>query len=144
MTPAHIKAIRLALKMSQTEFARTIGVSFAAINRWENGHNVPTQIAISRLKELSAKVFQDQKATAKPGDKMFSYMVKDSANSNTVADAVWFPVHGKLVCACYSDDFGSTPKGDDGILTLDCPKLEQVQELLSKTFETTFVYPIGA
>lgn len=28
--------------MTQTEFAKYLGVSFASINRWENGTNKPT------------------------------------------------------------------------------------------------------
>ena len=36
-----IKAVRLKLHMSQTEFAELFGVSFATVNRWENGKTTP-------------------------------------------------------------------------------------------------------
>ena len=36
-----IKAVRLKLHMSQTEFAQLFGVSFATVNRWENGRTTP-------------------------------------------------------------------------------------------------------
>ena len=45
MTPTEIKRIRKKLKMSQEEFARTIGVSFVTINRWELGLAKPSQLA---------------------------------------------------------------------------------------------------
>ncbi len=35
-----IKALRLKMLLSQQEMAKELGVSFASINRWENGHNV--------------------------------------------------------------------------------------------------------
>ena len=43
-----IKQIRNDLNMSQSEFAKRLGVSFATVNRWENGHSVPSKIAQTR------------------------------------------------------------------------------------------------
>lgn len=40
--PALIKRIRETLLISQTELAQMLGVSFATVNRWENGHHEPT------------------------------------------------------------------------------------------------------
>ncbi len=40
-----IKQIRLYTGLSQTEMAKKIGVQFATINRWENGHSQPTRLA---------------------------------------------------------------------------------------------------
>ena len=37
-----IKKIRNELLLSQEELAEQMGVSFATINRWENGHHEPT------------------------------------------------------------------------------------------------------
>ena len=37
-----IKQIRFDALLTQREFAEKIGVSFATVNRWENGHNVPS------------------------------------------------------------------------------------------------------
>lgn len=39
------------MMLSQTEFAKKLGVSYATINRWENGHHKP--------------VFNDQRKIAK-------------------------------------------------------------------------------
>lgn len=40
-----IKSIREYLGLSQTEFADKIGVTFATVNRWENGRAIPTKLA---------------------------------------------------------------------------------------------------
>ena len=47
-----IKKIRFYLNMSQTEFAEHMNVSFATVNRWENGWAVPNKLAQMRLHEL--------------------------------------------------------------------------------------------
>ena len=44
-----IKEIRNSINMSQSEFAEKIGVSFATVNRWENGRAVPNRMAQSRI-----------------------------------------------------------------------------------------------
>lgn len=36
-----IKMIRHKCLMSQTEFAKALGVSFATVNRWESGRSMP-------------------------------------------------------------------------------------------------------
>ena len=46
-----IKKIRFYLNMSQTEFAEHMNVSFATVNRWENGRAVPNKLAQMRLHE---------------------------------------------------------------------------------------------
>lgn len=40
-----VKQIRQYTGLSQTEMAKKIGVQFATINRWENGHSHPTRLA---------------------------------------------------------------------------------------------------
>lgn len=44
-----IKQIRQYTGLSQTEMAKKIGVQFATINRWENGHSQPTRLAQESL-----------------------------------------------------------------------------------------------
>lgn len=48
-----IKQIREAAQMSQTGFAEKLGVSFATVNRWENGRAVPNKIAQFKIYELA-------------------------------------------------------------------------------------------
>ena len=55
MTSEQIKAIRTKLRMSQEAFALTLGVSFATVNRWENGHNSPTRLARKALYDLASE-----------------------------------------------------------------------------------------
>jgi transcriptional regulator with XRE-family HTH domain len=50
-----IKNIRTSLKLSQEELARELGVSFATINRWENGKSTPSKLALVAVKEFCNK-----------------------------------------------------------------------------------------
>ncbi len=56
-----IKQIREYTGLSQTEMAKKIGVQFATINRWENGHSKPTRLAEEGLfalcEELNVPVY---------------------------------------------------------------------------------------
>ena len=47
-----IKHIRNYLNMSQTEFAELLNVTFATVNRWENGRTVPNKLAQTTLYEI--------------------------------------------------------------------------------------------
>lgn len=47
-----IKQIRTYLNMSQTEFAEQLNVTFATVNRWENGRTVPNKLAQSKMYDL--------------------------------------------------------------------------------------------
>ena len=44
--------LRNKLVMSQEEFAKFLGVSFASINRWEKGHHEPTTQAKKKIIQL--------------------------------------------------------------------------------------------
>jgi len=50
--PKLVKQLREKLIISQYELAKLLGVSFATINRWENGHNEPTIKVKRKLFEL--------------------------------------------------------------------------------------------
>ena len=47
-----IKQIRTYLNMSQTEFAEHLNVTFATVNRWENGRAIPNKLAQSKMYDL--------------------------------------------------------------------------------------------
>lgn len=51
-----IKEARKSLGLTQEEFAERLGVTFAAVNRWENGKAVPHR---SRIKAIQALLNQD-------------------------------------------------------------------------------------
>ena len=59
--PADIKAIRLRLKKSQTEFALMIGVSVSTLQNWEQGRREPEGPARAPLKVAA----ENPKAVAK-------------------------------------------------------------------------------
>lgn len=50
-----IKAIRERLLVSQSELAQMLGVSYATVNRWENGHHEPTYKARRQIAFLCKK-----------------------------------------------------------------------------------------
>ena len=47
-----IKKLRNKMILSQMEFAKLIGVSFASVNRWETGRYEPTIKVKRKLKKL--------------------------------------------------------------------------------------------
>jgi len=49
-----VREIRKQLSLSQEELAQTLGVSFATVNRWENGKTTP-----SKLAQLSFEKFRE-------------------------------------------------------------------------------------
>ena len=52
---ALIKALRESMILSQEEFAKYLGVSFATVNRSEKGHHEPTYAANSKIIALCKK-----------------------------------------------------------------------------------------
>ena len=66
-----IKSVRGARDLTQTQFAELIGVSYASVNRWENGQSRPNNLAWRRILELeeqseewsdAARIDQDDKS----------------------------------------------------------------------------------
>lgn len=53
--PNVLKYIRLKQNYTQERFARELNVSFSTINRWENGHTVPSGLAKMRIIEYCKK-----------------------------------------------------------------------------------------
>lgn len=45
----HVKNVRSQLNMSQEDLAHAIGVSFATVNRWENGKTLPSKLALKQF-----------------------------------------------------------------------------------------------
>lgn len=50
-----IKKLRLSVIMTQEDFAKEIGVSFATVNRWETGKAKPTIKAMKLIDEYCKK-----------------------------------------------------------------------------------------
>ncbi|PIE68855.1 MAG: transcriptional regulator [Deltaproteobacteria bacterium] len=47
-----VKEIRKALNLSQEELAHALGVSFATVNRWENGKTNPSKLARRQFEQF--------------------------------------------------------------------------------------------
>jgi putative transcriptional regulator len=47
-----VKELREQLHLTQQAFADTLGVSFATVNRWENGWTVPSKLALRQIAQL--------------------------------------------------------------------------------------------
>ncbi|MEH2451017.1 helix-turn-helix domain-containing protein [Nostoc sp.] len=51
-----IRELRQQLNLSQKQFATRLGVSFKTVNRWQNGHTVPSRIALKLIQEMLRKM----------------------------------------------------------------------------------------
>ena len=47
--PSLVKEVRRQLALSQDDLARELGVSYATVNRWENGLSKPSKLARAQL-----------------------------------------------------------------------------------------------
>ncbi len=57
---SRIKSARGVMGLTQTQFANLIGVSFASVNRWENGQSRPNKLAWQRIVELEREAASSQ------------------------------------------------------------------------------------
>ena len=54
--PTLLRQIRAQLDLSQEELAHELGVSFASVNRWENGQSRPSKLAKVQINAFCAKM----------------------------------------------------------------------------------------
>ncbi|MBD2505159.1 helix-turn-helix domain-containing protein [Anabaena azotica] len=47
-----IRELRLSAGFTQEQFATYLGVKYCTINRWENGHNKPSPLAMEKISAL--------------------------------------------------------------------------------------------
>ncbi len=47
-----IKNQRIALGLTQEQFAAKVGVTYSTVNRWENNKATPSPLALQRIQEL--------------------------------------------------------------------------------------------
>ena len=50
-------SVRKKLNLSQTQLARAINVSYSTINRWENSHVVPSNLAVKSFYDFCENNF---------------------------------------------------------------------------------------
>jgi putative transcriptional regulator len=54
--PSMVKEVRRQLAISQEDLARELGVSYATVNRWENGQAKPSKLARVQLDGFCEKM----------------------------------------------------------------------------------------
>ena len=59
--PELIKTVRAQLNFSQEDLARELGVSFATVNRWENGKVFPSKMAQAALRNFCKSKLESDK-----------------------------------------------------------------------------------
>jgi len=64
--PALIKTVREQLYLSQEDLAREIGVSYATVNRWENGQTTPSKLAKANLDAFCSEMVRQGKLKLPP------------------------------------------------------------------------------
>ncbi len=64
-----VKKVRLELKLSQQQLAQALNVSYTTINRWENGHVVPSNLAQKSFFDFCENNFIDVSQLLKSDDK---------------------------------------------------------------------------
>lgn len=57
--PYLIKTLRHRLGLSQTKFAKHLGISFQTVNGWENGHYRPSPMAMKLIRDEVEKMGKD-------------------------------------------------------------------------------------
>ena len=65
---ALVKEIRRQLSLSQEDLARLLGVSYATVNRWENGLSKPSKLAKAQLEGFCKKMTGQGKLTLPEGE----------------------------------------------------------------------------
>jgi len=83
--PSRVRTVRARLELTQAKLADQIGVSFATINRWENGQSRPTRLAWQQIIDLEAAATLDESQIA---DSSAKVPTLDFAADPTVVAAV--------------------------------------------------------
>lgn len=50
-----VRALRKRLQISQESLARLLNVSFATVNRWEQGHHQPQGVPLAAFERLASR-----------------------------------------------------------------------------------------
>jgi DNA-binding transcriptional regulator YiaG len=67
--PAMVKEVRRQLALSQEDLARELGVSYATVNRWENGQSKPSKLARAQLDAFCIKMTRQGRLELSGGEK---------------------------------------------------------------------------
>ncbi|MBI4574612.1 MAG: helix-turn-helix domain-containing protein, partial [candidate division NC10 bacterium] len=100
-----IRGLRGQLGLTQVQLAERLGVTFATVNRWENGASRPSRLALLRLAELEERVRSDASYTS--GRARHVRSVKESADAYTVHQQ---PTQESSLLESSILDFGADPE----------------------------------
>lgn len=59
--PGLVRDVRRQLEISQEELAQALGVSFATVNRWENGKTTPSKLARRQVELFCERMMKQGK-----------------------------------------------------------------------------------
>ena len=82
-----IKDLRETKGLTQTQFAKLVGVSFATVNRWENGQSRPNNLAWKRIVELMESGEGRREVQPAPDEAPSMDFAADSNAVSAVAEA---------------------------------------------------------
>ena len=85
---ARVRNVRNRLELTQVKLAERIGVSFATVNRWENGQSKPTRLAWQQILDLEAGLDTSQEDTQPAATSLDPFPQLDFATSPHVVAAV--------------------------------------------------------
>ena len=106
--PAQVRDLRERLELTQVQMAERIGVSFATVNRWENGKSTPTSLAWRRMVELDAS-FQESilhtESSPAPAAPVLDFTAKPEVVA-AVAEATRL-AHGHLFNPAFATEISS-------------------------------------
>ena len=57
-----IRKLRIALGLTQEQFAAKVGVTYSTVNRWENNKAKPSPLAMLKIKQLQNELKQHRKS----------------------------------------------------------------------------------
>ena len=57
--PQQIKKLRVDLELTQQALAEKLGVSFATVNRWENGQTKPSKLSWTQFRHLESTIAEE-------------------------------------------------------------------------------------
>lgn len=56
-----IRELRLLTGLTQEQFAAALEITFPTVNRWENGRNKPSPIAIKQIQKMLVEIGDSRK-----------------------------------------------------------------------------------
>jgi SNF2 family DNA or RNA helicase len=82
--PEQIKKLRADLSLTQQSLAEKLGVSFATVNRWENGQTKPSRLSWTQLRQLESTIAEEASPESKAKKEIPPVILDFTASSDIV------------------------------------------------------------